>query len=51
MTEHRTQVAANPHRTRYWWVCDCGAKGKQKFFSAQAEGDGDQHVKDKAVQK
>jgi hypothetical protein len=48
MAEHRTQVASNPHKTRYWWVCDCGEKGKQKFFYAYAERDGKQHVKDKA---
>lgn len=48
MTEHRTQVARNPFGTRYWWVCDCGAKGERKHYSAYAERDGKRHEKDKA---
>lgn len=51
MTEHRTQVANNPHGTRYWWVCDCGGKGKQKYYRAYAERDGKQHEHDKGAAK
>jgi hypothetical protein len=50
MTVHRTQVARNPHGTRFWWVCDCGDKGSEKHYSGYAERDGKQHVKDKSVQ-
>lgn len=43
---HRIEIAHNPHRSKFWWVCACGSKGKQVYFRGYAEKAGNDHLRD-----
>lgn len=43
---HEITIDRSPHGNRFWWVCACGSKGKQKHFRGYAERDGAAHLRD-----